>query len=296
MKKDMVERDHPQLSVRRQCELLGVNRNRLGNEAVSVDSEKNEVKEPNPVSEEVMNRVKRIMELHLKHPTFDTRRMAICLTRAGMPTTRWEARQLMKRMNVRAIYQKPRTTIVDAKARKYPYLLKDIKVRGADQAWCADITYIPVGRGFVYLVAIMDWYTRAVLAWRVSNTMDTHFCLEAFREAVQKAGCVPEIFNTDQGSQFTSEAWIGEMESLGIKVSMDGKGRWVDNVYIERLWRSVKYEGVRLWEIRTIARLKEVLEEWFESYNRFKPHKANAGLTPWECYRPSEPTEWRKTA
>jgi putative transposase len=202
----------------------------------------------------------------------------------------------MKHMGLEAIYRKPRTSISNPTAKKYPYLLKGMAVMEADEVWCADITYVPMQRGFAYLVAVMDWRTRAVVSWKLSNTLEGGFCMEAFREAVNRAGRVPAIFNTDQGSQFTSEAWTGMLESAGVRVSMDGKGRWLDNVFIERLWRSVKHEGVYLWAPRDMHELERLLGKWFADYNQLKPHKALGGLTPWEVYRPEDVKPWERAA
>ena len=281
----MVEDANPQLSVRRQCQLLAVNRNRL--EAPLSNGTLTE-------SEERMAR--RIDELYLEYPEMGARRMSLWLQREGHPVSRRKAGRLMKHMGLEAIYRKPRTSIPDSKARKYPYLLKGREVALGDEVWCADITYIPMRRGFAYLVAVMDWKTRAVLGWKLSNTLEGSFCVEAFEESVRMAGRAPEIFNTDQGCQFTSEAWIGALEGAGVRVSMDGKGRWMDNVFIERLWRSVKHEGVYLWAPENVHELERLLEKWFWSYNRLKPHKALGGLTPWEVYRPQEPKPWENAA
>jgi putative transposase len=287
MRKAMVEKNHPQLSVRRQSELLAVNRNRLKAERASV---------PPALSEADAQVARRMDELYLRFPEFGARRMSLKLTREGYPVSRRRAGRLMEHMGLEAIYRKPRTSIPRPGAQKYPYLLKDRQVAMADEVWCADITYIPMGRGFAYLVAVMDWRTRAVLSWKLSNTLEGRFCLEAFEEALRVAGRAPEIFNTDQGSQFTSEAWIGALEGAGVKVSMDGKGRWLDNVFIERLWRAVKHEGVYLWAPETVHELERLLRRWFEDYNRLKPHQALGGRTPWECYRPQASRPWEAAA
>ena len=175
-----------------------------------------------------------------------------------------------------------------------PYLLRDRQIDQPDQVWCADITYVPMGRSYAYLVAIMDWHSRAVLSWRLSNTMDNRFCLEALDAAVERTGTVPEIMNTDQGSQFTSQSWRGRLEELGVKISMDGKGRWMDNVFIERLWRSVKYEEVYLRDYRDLHDLERCLWRWFERYNHWRPHQGLAEQRPWEVYRPG--SELKKAA
>ena len=283
----MVESTHPQLSVRRQCELLAVNRSRLPSSGGS---------KPPCFSEQEQRLIWRIDELYLEHPELGARRMSLWLEREGYEASRRTAARLMRHMGLEAIYRKPRTSIPNPKAKKYPYLLRDKEVEYVDEVWCADITYIRMPKGFAYLVAVMDWRTRAVVSWKLSNTLDVGFCMEAFEEAVHHAGCVPEIFNTDQGCQFTSEAWTGMLESAGVRVSMDGKGRWMDNVFIERLWRSVKHEGVYLWAPRTVHELERLLEKWFADYNRLKPHQALDGLTPWEVYRPGEPKPWERAA
>ncbi len=162
--------------------------------------------------------------------------------------------------------------------------------------WCADITYIRMGRGYAYPVAVMDWRTRTVLLWKLSNTLDSGFCVEALAEAVEKAGRAPEIFNTDQCSQFTSDAWLGALQALKVRISMDGKGRWMDNVFIERLWRSVKHEGVYLWGIENLRSLHKYLSQWFKDYNTIKPHQFLEYKTPWECYRPTDPKPLEQAA
>jgi putative transposase len=275
MRKAMVEKDHPQLSVRVQCELLDVNRNRL-------EPRLEVVWQPKPEDGEKLE----LMKLaHAKDPTMGARQLGRILKRNGYPTTRWTVGKMMCYLGLRAIYCKPRTTIPAPQNARYPYLLHAIEIDSPDQVWAIDITYIPWRRGHVYLTAIIDWHTRAVLAWRVSNTMEVGFCLEALREAVAVAGRAPEILNTDQGSQFTGTEWISAVESMGSRVSMDGKGRWMDNVIIERLWRSVKHEWVLLHEYNTLPELEALLEEWIERYNTWRPHTANDGQTPWQAYR-----------
>lgn len=279
-----MEKEGGKLSIRRQCELLGVNRNRL------------EPVKPGGIRPEEQKVARRIDELHLKFPELGSRRMARCLSREGHETSRRQAGRLMKLMGIEAIYCRPRTSLPGKGHKIYPYLLKERVVGRVDEVWCADITYVPMARGYGYLVAIMDWKSRAVLGWKLSNTMDSDFCVEALKEAMEKTGKVPEIFNTDQGSQFTSRQWIEAVEGAGIRVSMDGKGRWIDNVFIERLWRSVKYEGVYLWAHESLHELERSLAEWFENYNTWKPHEAHDGLTPWQIYQPQAPVPWRQAA
>ncbi|MEZ5326969.1 MAG: IS3 family transposase [Verrucomicrobiales bacterium] len=275
MRKAMVEKDHLQLSVRVQCELLGVNRNRLEVKLKVVWKPKAEDGE----------KLELIKLAHAKDPTMGTRQLGRILKRNGYPTARWTVGKMMRYLGLRAIYSKPRTTVPAPQNAKYPYLLHDIEIDSPDQVWAIDITYIPWRRGHVYLTAIIDWHTRAVLAWKVSNTMEVGFCLEALKEAVAVAGRPPEILNTDQGSQFTGIKWLRAVESMGTRVSMDGKGRWMDNVIIERLWRSVKHEWVLLHEYNTLPELNALLEEWIERYNTWRPHTANDGQTPWQAYR-----------
>ena len=276
----MIDKGHLQLSVRRQSELLGVNRNRL------------QPRQRGTLSEEDLKVARRIDEIYLRFPEFGARRMKLWLKREGWQLTRRKVARIMRFMGLEAIYRKPRTSQPNLAHKVYPYLLRDRVVEAADQVWCADITYIPMARGSAYLVAVMDWKTRAVISWKLSNTMDSNFCVEALEEAFAITGVSPEIFNTDQGSQFTSSAWIRTLEEAGTKVSMDGKGRWIDNVFIERLWRAVKHEGVYLWAYENLHELERALTRWFKDYNELKPHKALEGKTPWECYRPRETPPW----
>jgi len=271
----MVEKDHPQLSLRAQCRMLGINRNRL---------------EPAPQrswkpDSEVQQTAELMRLIHAKDPTMGARQLRRVLARNGYALTRWTVRRMMKHLGLRAIYCRPRTTISAPENPKYPYLLRSRKVTRPDEAWAIDITYIPWSRGYVYLTAIIDWHSRAVLAWRLSNTMDTSFCLDTLCCAAQQAGCAPQILNTDQGSQFTSVEWISAVESLGSAVSMDGKGRWQDNVFIERFWRSVKHEWILLHEYNTLPQLEALVATWIERYNRWRPHSALDGKTPWQVYR-----------
>jgi putative transposase len=274
----MIERDHPQLSIRRQSELLGVNRNRL------------EV--PAGVSEEDLLLMRILDEIHMDEPTYGTRRLRVGLSWRGYHVGRGRIRRLMRRMGIEAIYPRPRTSLANRQHPKYPYLLKDLKVERPDQVWCADITYIPMRRGYAYLVAIMDWHSRAVLGWKVSNTLDTRFCLEAFVEAVRTSGRTPEIFNTDQGCQFTSREWIEALESCeGLRISMDGKGRWLDNIFIERFWWSLKHEDIYLRAYADLPELEQGVGRWMKRYNHRRPHQSLDYQTPWSCYRPCPAAE-----
>ena len=216
-------------------------------------------------------------------PWYGSRQMAAHLRRDGHEIGRKRVRRLMAIMGLAAIYQRPRTTVPHPENRIYPYLLQDMVVDRPNQVWCADITYIPMRRGFLYLVAVMDWATRKVLAWRVSNTMDTAFCIEALHEALARFGR-PEIFNTDQGSQFTSQEFTPVLRAADVRISMDGRGRWMDNVFIERLWRSLKYECVYLHAFETGSALRAGLGHWIGYYNMRRPHTALAGRTPDEAY------------
>lgn len=285
MRRSMVEKTGSQLSVRRQCELLGLNRNRLADSG------------PKGLDAEDLEIARRIDEVHLRFPEFGARRMSQWLLREGWEgASRRRVRRVMRLMGLEAIYRRPRTSQPAAGAQTYPYLLRDREVLKPDEVWCADVTYIPMARGFAYLVAIMDWNTRAVLSWKLSNTLDGTFCVEALREALEATGSRPEIFNTDQGCQFTSRAWISTVEGCGARVSMDGKGRWIDNVFIERLWRAVKHEGVYLWAHENVRELEVALEKWFSDYNHWKPHQGLGYKTPWECYRPEETPTWKEAA
>ena len=269
----MVDSSHSQLSVRRQCALLGVNRNRLT--------------PPEPktsATDDVLMR--HLDELHMRYPTFGTRGLCCLLRRlTGDRVGRKRVRRLMQLMRLSAVYPRPRTSAPGKGHRLYPYLLRHIKVCRPDQVWCADITYIPMPKGHCYLVAIMDWYSRKVLGWAVSTTLDTDFCLRALEQALETAGTVPEIMNTDQGCQFTSDAWIEALKGRGIRISMDGKGRWLDNVFIERLWWSLKYEDIYLRSYATPRAVAAGVSNWFSLYNQNRPHSALDGATPTEVYR-----------
>jgi putative transposase len=236
-----------------------------------------------PECEEDLVLKRLIDEEYLRHPFYGSRKMTEHLRRLDYEVNRKRVQRLMREMGIQAIY--PRKTTVPAVGHKvYPYLLRGVEVARVNQVWSADITYVPMHRGFMYLVAVMDWYSRYVLSWRVSNTMETTFCVEALEEALSQ-GTAPEIFNTDQGSQFTSEAFTGRLEAAGIAISMDGRGRALDNVFIERLWRTVKYEDIYLKEYATADELIEGLSEYFRFYDRERFHAALSMCTPWEVYR-----------
>ena len=267
----MTERDHPSLSLSAQCRLLALSRSTL-------------YYQPSGHSAETLALMRRIDELYLDYPFYGSRQMARHLAREGVTVGRHRVRRLMRLLGLEAIYRKPRTTVANPEHRVYPYLLRGLAIERANHVWCADITYIPVQGGFLYLVAVMDWATRRVLAWRLSNTMDTEFCLEALTEALERYG-TPEIFNTDQGSQFTSIAFTAALEDAGIRCSMDGRGRCLDNAFIERLWRSLKYEAVYLRELADGFAAQRLIDDWMEYYNEIRPHSALAGRTPGEAYR-----------
>ena len=268
----MVEKKHPTISMRRQCDLLSVSRSSLSYQAV-------------PESQENL-RLKRLLdELYLIDPCLGSRRLKTVLERDhGQCVNRKRIQRLRQEMGIEAIYCKPRTSIPDDGHKKYPYLLRNLTIDRPNQVWCTDITYIQMPHGHAYLCAVMDWYSRKVLGWTISNTMETGMCLDALEKALINTGQVPEIFNTDQGSQFTSKDWTGRLIDLDIKISMDGKGRWMDNVFIERLWRSLKYEEIYLFEHATMIELCTGVEKWFERYNTWRPHETLANQTPAVIY------------
>jgi len=220
---------------------------------------------------------------YLKTPFYGSRSMTKHLKRAGHDVNRKRIQRLMRLMGLEAVYPRPRTSIPYSGHMVYPYLLRGMSIDSPNQVWAADITYIPLNRGFMYLVAIMDWHSRKVLAWRVSNTMESGFCVEALKEAIERYG-FPEIFNTDQGSQFTSQAFTGLLQGNGIKISMDGRGRFHDNIFIERLWWTVKYQYLYLRTFDNGTELREGLKKWFSFYNGERPHQSLNDLTPDEVY------------
>jgi putative transposase len=232
-----------------------------------------------------MNRIDR---LHLELPFAGARMLRDLLRQEGHKVGRKHVSTLMKRMGIEALYRKPRTTKPHPGHQVYPYLLRSLPVTRANQVWAMDITYLPMARGFVYLAAVVDWYSRRVLAWKVSTTMDVHFCLEAVEEAMANYG-TPEIMNTDQGSQFTSQAFTGLLKENEIRISMDGKGAWRDNVFVERLWRSVKYEEVYLHAYDSVSSAKAGLDRYFRFYNGRRPHSSLDRQTPDQVYFESLP-------
>jgi len=238
---------------------------------------------PRPVSERDQQLMKRIDRLHLDLPFAGARMLRDLLRLEGFKVGRKHVSTLMKRMGIEALYRKPRTTRAGAGHKIYPYLLRHLPINCPNQAWAMDITYIPMAKGFVYLTAVLDWLTRRVLSWKISITMDVHFCLEAVEEAISKYG-TPEIMNTDQGSQFTSQAFTGLLKDNGIQISMDGKGSWRDNVFVERLWRSVKYEEVYLHAYSSVSDARAGLSRYFHFYNSRRPHSSLDGQIPDQVY------------
>lgn len=273
----MVVRALPDLSLSRQCEILSIGRSSL-------------YYVPKGESVENLALMRRIDELFLKYPFYGSRQMTRQLRREGIEAGRHRVRRLMRLMGLEAIYRAPKTSVAHPEHRVYPYRLKGLTIDRPDQVWCADITYVPVQRGFLYLVAIMDWASRHVLAWRLSNTLDARFCVEALSEALDRYGR-PAIFNTDQGSQFTSFEFTGALKDAGVTISMDGRGRCMDNIFIERLWRSLKYEAVYLHELTDGFRARRVIGEWIDFYNTERPHSALAGRTPAEAYGTGRPVD-----
>jgi putative transposase len=271
----MIEPEHPRLPIIRQCELLGLARASYYHK-------------PEPESDENLKLMRVLDETHLAHPEFGSRQMARWLRMQGYPVNRKRARRLMLQMGLEAIYQKPNTSRKHPYNPVYRYLLRRLKVERPNQVWAADITYIPIQGGFIYLCAVMDWYSRAVLAWELSNTLDAGFCARAVQRAIAQHG-VPEIFNTDQGCQFTSAEFTHPLLALGIKISMDGRGRALDNVFVERLWRTVKYDEVYLKSYRSQIDAHTNLDQFFRFYNEHRPHSSlgdNANpVTPMQVYR-----------
>ena len=270
-RKTMIRKDTT-LPVTTKCQLLEFSR--------STAYYKRADKAPD-LEELVLKRI--IDELHMKHPFMGTRSLRDQLRRRGYKINRKRVRRLMDEMGIASTAPQPNTSRPGKNHKIYPYLLRGLKIYRPNQVWSTDITYIPMARGFLYLVAIMDWYSRKVLSWRLSISMDTAFCLEALNEAVQTYGA-PEIFNTDQGAQFTSEEFTGALKSSNIRISMDGKGGWMDNVFIERLWRSLKYEEVYLKAYETVTEARSGIREWIRFYNHERTHQSLGRQTPEQVY------------
>ena len=272
------------LSLRRQCELLGVSRSGY-------------YYAPCPESPENLRLMRRLDELHLQHPVYGRPRLTMTLQREGWPVNQKRVGRLMKVMDLEAIYPKPGTSQVQPGHEIYPYLLRKKAITGPDQVWCADITYIPMRHGFMYLMAVMDWWSRFVLAWELSNTLEAGFCVQAWNLALTRGRQPPLISNTDQGAQFTSAEYVGAVQQAGVLVSMDGRGRWMDNRFIERLWRSLKYEDIYLRGYEHGRELRCGTGNWFGHYNEHRPHQALGYATPAELYRAPEshgatPASW----
>jgi putative transposase len=238
--------------------------------------------EPAPETAESLRLMRLIDEQYTACPVYGSRRMTAWLTRHGEAVNRKRVQRLMRRMGLEAIYPKPRLSAAGRGHRAYPYLLRGVRVTRPDQVWSADVTYVPLPAGFMYLAATIDWYSRYVVAWRLSNTLDGSFCLGMLEEALGKGR--PEVFNTDQGVQFTAQAWTGRLEGAGVAVSMDGRRRWLDNVFVERLWRSVKYEDVYVRGYEAVPALEEGLGRYFVFYNEERPHQSLGYRTPAEVY------------
>lgn len=272
----MIDRTH-NLPVVRQCEILELARSTA-------------YYTPKPTSPEDLALMRRMDELHLDFPFAGSRMLRDLLRNEGRPVGRKRVRRLMRQMGIEALYRKPNTSRRHAAHPIYPYLLRNLSIERPNHVWATDITYIPMRRGFVYLVAIVDWYSRRVLAWRLSNTLTTDFCIEALEEAITRYG-TPDIFNTDQGSQFTSAEFTGVLKAHEIRISMDGKGCWRDNVFVERLWRTIKYEEVYLKAYDSVSQAKASLGQFITFYNGRRPHQTFAGKTPDMIYFANLPQE-----
>jgi putative transposase len=269
-KRELVRHDDPRLSLCRRCELVGLNRSTYYLPAATE-------------SEENLRLMRLIDEQYLKTPFYGSRRMTAVLERRGEAVNRKRVQRLMALMGLEGLHPRRRTTLAAADARAYPYLLRDRVLARVNEVWSSDITYVPMKRGFMYLTAVIDWYSRYVLSWRLSNTMDVGFCLEALEEALTQGR--PEIFNTDQGSQFTSREYTGRLEAAGVAVSRDGRGRALDNVFVERLWRSVKYEDIYIKDYERVSELESGLTAYFRFYDEERLHQSLGYRTPGEVHR-----------
>ena len=265
-----MEPGHPEISLRRQCALLGVNRSGL-------------YYQPAGEGAENLRLMRLIDEEYTQRPFYGSRRMAVWLREQGYAVNRKRVARLMEVMEIEAVYPKPKLSRPGEEHKIYPYLLEGVEVTRVNQVWSTDITYIRMAEGFLYLVAVMDWFSRFVLSWTLSLTLEVGFCLEALKRALER-GRRPEIFNSDQGSQFTTEKFTGELEAHGIAVSMDGRGRCLDNIFIERLWRSLKYEEVYLKDYRLVPEARAGIGNWFRFYNHERPHQALGYRTPAGLY------------
>ncbi|WP_299296486.1 IS3 family transposase [uncultured Tateyamaria sp.] len=269
-KRAMIKRDHPELSISQQCKLVRLSRSAFYYTPVGIGAD-------------TLAMMMKIDRVFTKYPFFGSRQITAYLRREGTVVGRHRVRRLMAKMGLEAIYKRPRTSQPHPQHPVFPYLLRKMQIDRPNQVWCADITFVPVKNGFLYLVAIMDWATRKVLSWRLSNTMHADFCVEALNEAIAKHG-PPEIMNTDQGSQFTGSAWITTLTAAGVRISMDGRGRYLDNIFIERLWRSLKQEAIYLEEIGDGFQARRVIKKWIAFYNKERPHSALDRQTPEDAY------------
>lgn len=265
-----MEPENPGLSITKQCELLQLSRSSWYYEALG-ESELN------------LTLMRLIDEQFLETPYYGARQMARYLRRKGHRVNRKRVRRLMQKMGLMAIYQKPNTSKPHPEHEIFPYLLSGVDIQSPNQVWCSDVTYIPMQKGFLYLIAVMDWHSRKVLSWRLSNTLGADFCVEALKEALAKYG-KPAIFNTDQGSQFTSFSFTQVLKDAEVKISMDSKGRWMDNIMIERLWRSLKYECIYLHAFQTGSEARKGIDKWIRRYNEERPHSSLDDRTPHEAY------------
>jgi len=265
----LIEPGHPELSIVQQCQLLGLARSSY-------------YYQPAPESEENLQVMRLLDEQYTRTPFYGSRKMTAWLHTQGYALERKRVSRLMHVMGLEAIYPKPRTTVLGMAAQRYPYLLRGMKIERCDQVWSCDITYIRLQRGFIYLMAIIDWFSRYVLAWEISITLDTSFCLEALDRALR--GGKPEIFNTDQGVQFTSQEFTDRLKTAEVKISWDGRGRALDNIFVERLWRSVKYEEVYMKDYQTVPEAVSSLRDYFSFYNHERLHQALDYQTPAQVY------------
>ena len=266
----MIEPEHPKLSVRRQCELIGLSRSSY-------------YREPGGESEENLELMRLIDEEYTRHPFYGSRKMKKYLRNLGYKVSRKRVQRLMRLMGLESIAPRKRTTIREKAHKIYPYLLRGLEINYSNQVWCSDLTYIRLRGGFVYLTVVMDWYSRYVLSWEISVTMDDDFCVSALERALRLNG-KPDIFNTDQGSQYTGHAFTGVLKDHGVRISMDGKGRAMDNIMVERLWRTVKYEDIYIKDYETLEDLKKGLKNYFWFYNNERPHQSLGDRTPAEVY------------
>lgn len=271
-RKQRIEADHPQLSIQRQCDLIGLPRSSYYRESHGGQE-----------STENLEIMRLIDEEYTEHPFYGSRQMRNYLRRKGYKINRKRVQRLMRKMGLQSVAPKPNTSKSHPEHKVYPYLLRGIDVLYANHVWCSDLTYIRLTGGFVYLTAVMDWHSRYILSWEISVFMDSDFCVSALERALRCHG-TPDIFNTDQGSQYTSSDFTGILKDHDIKISMDGKGRAMDNIFIERLWRSVKYEEIYLKEYRSVDELRKALKKYFHFYNYHRPHQSFDGQTPAEVY------------